>query len=211
MYEMEDLYINTCRYSSRNNASLPVVCGWNIDILLPVISKMPGFVLYTLGSMSPDGYLAISVYRSETGLQAFRQTMADFISEFYTQDPPQMTSGKLDALVLPNTDADARCSKPHYFSYRRYAAIAPDIARKSERHVHASLMPFMTDQTCFRMYAMLATSDGVRAGINVSISEEEILAVEESCTAVCGSARPASQMKMPEILRGNIGVFALAQ
>ena len=24
MYEMEDLYINTCRYSSRNNASLPV-------------------------------------------------------------------------------------------------------------------------------------------------------------------------------------------
>ena len=147
MYEMEDLYINTCRYSSRNNASLPVVCGWNIDILLPVISKMPGFVLYTLGSMSPDGHLAISVYRSESGLQAFRQTMADFISEFYTQDPLQMTSGKLDALVLPNTDADARCSKPHYFSYRRYAAIAPDIARKSERLVHASLMPFMTDQT----------------------------------------------------------------
>jgi hypothetical protein len=69
----------------------------------------------------------------------------------------------------------------------------------------------MTDQNCFRMYAMLATDDGVRAGINVSISEEEILAVEESCTAVCGSAGPASQMKVPEALRGNIGVFALAQ
>ncbi len=210
MYEKEDLYISTCCYSSRDNISLPVVCGWNIDILLPVIRKMPGFVLYALGSMSPDGYLAISVNRSESGLQACCQTMADFISEFYTQEPPQMTIGKLDALVLPNTDVDARCCQPHYFGYRRYAAIAPDVARKSERLVHASLMPLMSDQTCCRMYAMLATSDGVRAGVNVSISEEEILAVEESATAVCGSVEPASQMKMPEILRGNIGVFALA-
>ncbi len=210
MYEMEDLYVNTCRYCPRDNISLPVVCGWNVDILLPVISKMPGFVFYALGSMSPDGYLAISVYRSESGLQACCQTLADFISEFHALDPPQMTIGKLDALVLPSTDADAKCSQPLFFGYRRYAAIAPGIARKSERLVHASLMPFMADQTCCRMYAMLATSDGVRAGINVSISEEEILAVEESCTAVCGSAGPASQKKAPEVLRGNIGVFALA-
>ena len=211
MYEMEDLYINTCRYSSRDNISLPVVCGWNIDILLPVISKMPGFVLYALGSMSPDGFLAISVYRNETGLQASSETMADFTSEFHALDPPQMTIGKLDALVLANTDADAGCSQPHFFSYRHYAGIAPDVARKSERLVHASLMPFMTDQTCFRMYALLATTDGVRAGINVSISEEEILAVEERAAAGFGAARLASQKKAPEVLRGNIGVFALAE
>ena len=142
MYEMEDLYVNTCRYCPRDNISLPVVCGWNVDFLLPIIRRMPGFVLYALGSMSPDGYLAISVYRSETGLQASCQTMADFISEFHALDPPQMTIGKLDALVLPNTDADAHCNQPLFFGYRRYAAIAPDIARKSERLVHASLLPF---------------------------------------------------------------------
>lgn len=173
------------------------------DEFAPMLSKAPGFVVYTLAQVSSDQIVTTSVFETQAGAEESVKTAAGWVKENFADaviGSPRVTTGEFQVREVNDS------AKPRYGVLRHFEG-DPTKADEVVRRVREGLVPLLTGMPGFASYGLLAeTGHGRGASLTAFEDREQADTANERALAWIKDNMSDLVTKPIDIVRGEIKV-----
>lgn len=173
------------------------------DEFAPMLSKAPGFVVYTLTQVGSNDIVTTSVFENQAGAEESSKTAAGWVKENFAGavvGTPRVTTGEFKIREVKEN------AKAGYGVLRRFEG-KPEQAEEVVRRVRGGLVPLLTSMPGFASYGLLAESDqGHGASLTAFGDRAQAEAANEKALAWIRENLGDMVTKPLEIVQGEIKI-----
>ena len=141
--------------------------------LVPLISKLPGFISYYFVDAGNNVMISVSVYTNKEAEEESNRVAADFVKQHMTHlypTPPRVTAGHVVATAPKSVPLSAEQESYPWLAFRRYEGVTD--TKKAAQVVKEGFVPLISKLPGFISYYWVDAGNDVMISVSTYTNEE---------------------------------------